>query len=236
MKKFLKQILEKDARVDGSLPIPCFRTPLETRICTKPTLLQRKWAPNKFPPLPRAILAGLTVFLLLTVQVGPLWAAPETSREYTIKAGFVYNFTKFIQWPASVDASIESQGLQFCIAGKDRFGRALDGFAKALEENNKSLVIQKGVLPKSSTACHILFIDSSVSDQLEEYLKHVKGKPTLVVSDSPDFAERGVGINFVIRRNKTRFEINPYTVKESGIKISSELLKLAILVGKEEEK
>jgi hypothetical protein len=224
--KILRQTLIKF--LCGRLPEILFRN------CR--SFLQKKWTPNKLPSLPHAILAGLTVFLLLTVQVGPLWAESKTSREYTIKAGFIYNFTKFIQWPESVDASIESQGLQFCIAGKDRFGRALDGFAKALEENNKNLVVKNKVSPKNSAACHILFIDSSARGQLEEYLKHVKGKPTLVISDSPSFAERGVGINFVIRRNKTRFEINPNAVKASGVKISSELLKLGILVGKEEGK
>ena len=301
--KFLKQILEKDARADRSRPIQCFRAPLKIQICTKPTLVskskglagvsaqtshdifssggapvaragavkyqllevpfkalrqflieflcgqlpkilfrnrrslfQRKWIPNKLFPLPRTLLAGLTVFLLLTVQVGPLWSESESSREYTIKAGFIYSFTKFIQWPESVEAAIENQGLQFCIAGKDRFGRALNGFSKALKENNKNLVVKKDVSPKTSAACHILFIDSSVSGQLEEYLNHVKGKPTLVVSDIPGSAEKGVGINFVIRNNKTRFEINPHAVQQAGIKISSELLKLGILVGKEEEK
>lgn len=175
------------------------------------------------------ILAGL----LLMIQVFPAHAESETSREYTIKAGFIYNFTKFIQWPEPVEASIKNQGLQFCIAGKDRFGGALDGFSQALKENNMNLVVEKRVSPKSSTACHILFIDSSARGQLEEYLNHTKGKPTLVISDIPGFAERGVGINFMIRGNKTHFEINPVVVQQSGIKISSELLKLGILVGRE---
>ena len=71
--------------------------------------------------------------LLLMIPVSLAHAESETSREYTIKAGFIYNFTKFIQWPESVEASINNQGLQFCIAGRDRFGGALDGFSKAFE-------------------------------------------------------------------------------------------------------
>jgi hypothetical protein len=174
--------------------------------------------------------------LLLMTLVSSAHAQSETSREYTIKAGFIYNFTKFIQWPEPVEASMKNQGLQFCIAGKDRFGGALDGFSQALKENNMNLVVKKRVSPKSSTACHILFIDWSARGQLEEYLNHTKGKPTLVISDIPGFAERGVGINFMIRGNKTHFEINPVAVQQAGIKISSELLKLGILVGREGEK
>ncbi len=196
---------------------------------------------NNFSSMPRRqrlerldciIFAGL----LLILQAFPAHAESDNSREYTIKAGFIYNFTKFIQWPEVVQESIENQGLKFCIAGEDPFGKALDGFSKALEENNRDLVITKGVSPKQSATCHILFIDSSVSGQLEQYLDNVKEKPTLVISDIPGFGEKGVAINFVIRRNKTRFEINPYAVKKSGIKISSELLKLGILVGKEEKR
>jgi hypothetical protein len=190
------------------------------------------------PDRQRMLWQGCVILLslLLMTPVSPAYADSASSREYTIKAGFIYNFTKFIQWPEKVEASIDKQGLQFCIAGKDRFGRALDGFAKALKDNNKKLVVKKGVSPKKSEACHILFIESSSSGQLEEYLHNVKGQPTLIVSDSPGFGERGVGINFVIHKNKTHFEINPLAIRQAGIKMSSELLKLGILVGEKEGK
>jgi len=151
-------------------------------------------------------------------------------REYAIKASYIYNFTKFIHWPEEVDRKINDSGLTICVAGENPFGKLLVKLEKKYRAKGKKILIKYRVSSKEMPECQVLFIDRSKNKHLEHILAQVKDYPVLVVSDTPRFAERGVGINLFLRGNKIRFEINKQAIDRSGLRVSSELLNLAKIV------
>ena len=151
-------------------------------------------------------------------------------REYAIKASYIYNFTKFIHWPEEVDRKINDSGLTICVAGENPFGKLLVKLEKKYRAKGKKILIKYRVSSKEMPECQVLFIDRSENKHLEHILAQVKDYPVLVVSDTPRFAERGVGINLFLRGNKIRFEINKQAIDRSGLRVSSELLNLAKIV------
>jgi len=158
------------------------------------------------------------------------FAASPDSREYVLKAGYIYNFTKFIRWPEEATREINNKGLNFCLVGEDPFGNILDKFAKKLKLKNRKLVVTKPVFIAEMRQCHILFVSRSEKSNVNQILLRVREYPVLVIGDTPGFAEKGVGINFFLQRNKIRFEINREALKRAGLVVSSELLNLAKIV------
>ena len=162
------------------------------------------------------------------------FATSLDSREYLLKAGYIYNFTKFIKWPEKANREINNGGLNFCLVGEDPFGDILGKFAKKLKKKNRNLLITPQVSIEEMPQCHILFVSASEKSNVNQILQRVREYPVLVIGDTPGFAKNGVGINFFLQKNKIRFEINHEALKRSGFVVSSELLNLArIVVGGE---
>ena len=165
-----------------------------------------------------------TVLILLCLT--PVFVFADDGPENEFKAASIYHFTKYIQWQ-DINPSET-----FDIAAFEDSGI----IAPLQEISKKRLVNSKkiNVIPLQGMDeipnCHILFISNSVKDQLPDVLEKVKGKNILTISDSAGFASEGVAINFVIIDNKIRFEINPGVCSQAGLKVSSQLLKLAILI------
>lgn len=179
------------------------------------------------------VLLGLPV-QKISPLLGPQNVFAQESREYVLKAGFIYNFTKFIKWPEKIANEIAIDGLNLCVIGKDPFGRILTQLSQKAHSKGKKISIRRFQSSQEAPSCHILFISGSEKFQLQRILDKIEGLPILLIGDTPQYAQRGVGINFYIERNKTRFEINQKAVDRRGIKISSELLNLARIVeGKE---
>lgn len=157
------------------------------------------------------------------------WAESSMAQEYRIKAAFLYNFAKFVHWPESAFTSKNSP-LVLCIMGDDPFGRALD-MLKGKTVRGRPLRILKephvGHLPH----CHIMFVASSQNAQLRKYLEKLRGQPILTVSDIPGFASIGGVIGFLMIDERIRFEINPKAAEVNRLQISSQLMKLARIVG-----
>ena len=171
------------------------------------------------------------IFVIVFIANGSIALAElRDSREYAIKASYIYNFTRFIHWPEEVDRKINDSGLTFCVAGENPFGKLLAKLEQKYQAKGKKILIKYRVSSKEMPECQVLFIDRSENKNLEHILAQVKGYPVLVVSDTPRFAERGVGINLFLRGNKIRFEINKQAIDRSGLRVSSELLNLAKIV------
>ena len=164
--------------------------------------------------------------------LGPQNIFAQEPREYVLKAGFIYNFTKFIKWPKAVAKGIESDGLNLCVIGKDPFGKVLDHLGQQAQSIGEKIFIKRFQSSQDATSCHFLFISGSEKVQLKLILDKLDGLSILLIGDTPGYAHRGVGINFYIEGNKNRFEINQEAVEKRGIKISSELLNLAKIVRK----
>jgi len=172
--------------------------------------------------LASAVLAALAVSTLAP-------AAEPAPTEYEIKAAFIYNFAKYVEWPE--DTGPDSGGVFIIgVLGDDPFGVLLDQIARSKTIGDKPIVIRRFEHFEDYTPCHILFVAASEQDRLPAVLEMLADSPVLLIGDTEGFAHRGVAVNFVIERSKVRFEINPEAAARAGLKISSKLLRLATII------
>ena len=174
------------------------------------------------------------LFRLLAVGVastllGPscLPAQQSNPSEYEVKAAYVYDFGKFVTWPANGTAARE---FTICVLGVDPFGTTLDATTAGETINGKKIAINRIAKPQEAVSCHILFISSSEESQLKEILATLDKTSVLTVSDISQFTRRGGMIQFVVAANKVRFEVNVTSAERTGLILSSQLLKVAINV------
>lgn len=172
----------------------------------------------------------LLIFLCLTGGAIDVLAVETDSREHFLKAKFIYNFTRFIEWPKTEFLSIKKSGLNLCLIGKDPFGVILEHTAEHLSNMGKQFNIKRSISLADTPECSILFISKSEALRLNQIISRVKGKPILLIGDTPGYADGGVGINFFSDGKQIRFEINKKVIERSGLRISSELLDLAKII------
>lgn len=166
-------------------------------------------------------LLTLLCCILLAAHCASAQEAGPT--ESQIKAAFLYNFTKFIDWPPDTGT------LNLCILGEDNFGRDIDAI-EGKTAAGKTLSVRRIKSVQDIRQCRMLFIASLESERLESILTAAQGLNIFTVGDTAGYAERGVSINFYMEQNKVRFEINKDAAARSGLKISSKLFSLARIV------
>jgi YfiR/HmsC-like len=188
----------------------------------------RNSAPAKIKgvPSPRRVLGGVAVVLML---LSGTRAQSPTAGEYQIKAAFLYNFAKFVEWPPT-SFSNASAPLRICVFGRDPFGQGLRDIVNGKTVNGRKLEVDYGVDLQEARSCHILFIASSEKPRLKQIVESLRGTAALTVSDTEGFAEQGGTINFVLENNRVQFEVNRKAAEDAGLKISSKLLSVAKLV------
>jgi len=184
----------------------------------------------------------LVTNLLLTAAVLGQ-STEQPSREYKIKAAFLYNFVKFVKWPQD-KLGEPNEPVVIGIVGKDRFANAFEPVKNKPIRNRKLVVRQFKhlIIPddpnerekqelgrriETLRRCHVLFLCASEQERLRWILEKLKGASVLTVGESPGFLEKGGIINFLIDDDKVRFEINRCAAKKQHLKISSQLLRLA---------
>jgi len=171
----------------------------------------------------------ISILLLLASNAPHAGAEDDMTGEYLVKAAFLYNFAKFVEWPNEAFPDARSP-ISLCILGDDPFGAALETIrGKAVR--GRKLVIKKYTQIENIQTCHILFISSSERDRLNQVLDLLKTSNVLTVGDIEKFANKGGVVNLIKIGNKIKFEINVAKAREAGLKISSKLLKLAKIVG-----
>jgi hypothetical protein len=154
------------------------------------------------------------------------------SSEYLIKAGFIYNFAKLVEWPSSAFPQPDSP-IVIGILGEDPFGATLDRIVTDKKINGRGIAVKRlkwGRDLKDLRDCNILFISSSEKEHLDSVVDAMKWLPVLTIGDAPGFARRGGIINFTLEDNKVRFEVNVEAAKHADLTISSRLLTLARIV------
>jgi hypothetical protein len=169
-----------------------------------------------------ASLASLTWLLGL----GGVRAQPTQPSEYQIKAAFLFNFAKFVEWPATALPRPTSP-LVIGLLGPTPFGEDLARTIRGKSIDGHPLVIKEFSGPAEVTNCHILFISTSEKKRLPEILAALKGASVLTVGETERFAESGGMINFFLEGTKIRFQINQDAASQVGLKISSKLMSLA---------
>jgi hypothetical protein len=167
----------------------------------------------------RAILAGL---LLLAHGA---WAEGSAS-EYAVKAAFLYNFAKFVEWPPGTFAGA-SDSIAICVLGENPFGTLLEEAVRAKSVNGREIAVREVKTLSAGAGCHIVFLGAG---SLDEFLGALANRPVLTVSDAESAAERGAIIGLKLEENRVRFEINLLAARKAHLKLSSQLLKVAVRI------
>jgi hypothetical protein len=163
--------------------------------------------------------------LILVTALLTALRAEAAAPEYAVKAAFLYNFTKFVEWPPSAFHD-DSSSLRLCVLGEDPFGDILEAVTEDAVDG-RTLTVLRTDWMSDLAACQILFISRSERRKVTTILAAVRGAPVLTVADADGFLEKGGIINFILQGSKVRFEINQEVADQAGLKISSKLLRLA---------
>ena len=165
------------------------------------------------------------LLLALFLLVSP--ATAEVPREYQVKAAFLYNFAKFVQWPQSRFPSPESP-LVIGVLRANPFGAELEKAVNGRQINGRPVVVRLVTGSAAARQTHLLFIGSGQDANLADLQATLKGHAVLTVGESSSFARQGGIITFTPQNGTVRFAINRQTADEAGLKISAQLQKLAV--------
>ncbi len=157
------------------------------------------------------------------------WAQAQGPSEYQVKAVFLLNFAKFVEWPNNSPGDAHDPA-SLCIVGDDPFGAILNQTVRGKAVNGHELAVKRFKRGEDARGCQIVFISSSETKRLHGILESLKGTSVLTVGETEGFAQRGGIINFVLEDNRVHFEVNVEAAERAGLRISSKLLSLAKIV------
>lgn len=164
--------------------------------------------------------------IILVVLLFSFSMASKAQDVHKFQSIFIYNFSKFIQWPAGY----ENGEFVIGVLGESPITKHLESMASVKKVRGQKFKIKKFTSVDQITKCHILYIPSNKSAYLQKCLDGVGGNATLIITDKPGMAESGSGINFLIVDGKPKFELNKASTTKHKLKVSTELSKLAILI------
>jgi hypothetical protein len=182
-------------------------------------------APHWLGRLPIAFFALLSVTFL-----SPRYPSAEEERpsEYAVKAAFLYNFTKFVDWPAA-SFSPDDPLFHLCVLGSDPFGASLDTLAEKTV-GPRRIAVHRWTTAEQAKTCHMIFISTASETESRDKLHQLRGKTILTVGEVTGFAAQGGVIGFVLTDGHIRFEINPEAAATAHLVVQSSLLRLATIV------
>jgi hypothetical protein len=155
--------------------------------------------------------------------------ASAQPHEYEVKAAFLLNFTKFVDWPA--DAFSDPDGrITICILGKDPFGASLDDLLREESVNGHKLAVRRIAATPSAHSCQIVFLEAAQTETVN--MLAGMGPGVLTVGEGERFLRRGGMIAFVVDKRRVRFDIDQRALENAGLKVSSKLLSVARAVRK----
>lgn len=174
------------------------------------------------------------IALTLVVSMGTAQAESNLSQEYKVKAAFLYNFIKFVDWPKEKIA--DSNSISIGIIGENPFGKAFEPLKDKRLKEKKVIIKPFGSFEETKQnadeidtlrECHVLFVCRSEAEHFNEIIKSVKDHSVLTVGDTKDFLESGGIVNFLMEDEKVCFEIHNAAAKKAKLDIRSKLLRLA---------
>jgi hypothetical protein len=173
-------------------------------------------------------LVILLLFLILPSGMRGARPLAQGSDESQVKAAFLFNFAKFVEWP-SESFNDNQAPIIVGVVGEDSTSSAIDQMINGKTANGRRLQVKRFPNFRAVAHCHILFISSSQRDNLRQILAAV-GPAVLTIGETERFAQMGGIINFTIVDSKLRFEINPTAAEKAGLRISAKLLSLARVI------
>jgi hypothetical protein len=201
-------------------------TKQSTHTITVPRVARR--TPGRFLKSAAALLLVLCALLpALSVCGSALPAEAAANSEYQVKAAFLYNFMKFVDWPS--DGLGTPGTVTLGILGKDPFGEALDEVRGKTVKGRRVVVVHlRGI--DELKECDLLYICASERGRLSQILRTAQNARVLTVADQDGFCQAGGMINLVFVKNRVGFEVNVAAAGRGRLRVSSQLLKLARLV------
>lgn len=169
-----------------------------------------------------AIMIGL-----LVLESRPL-GGQDSTVEYQVKAAYLYNFAKFVDWPPTAFLRPDDP-FTICLAG-DPFGGALDKVIQGEVLNGRKLTIRRIAATDSTAGCQIVYVDPFQDRRYEETNAVPLNSPILTVGETEDFINNGGMIRFIKSGHRIQFQINADAVSRASLKVSSRLLRLAEIV------
>lgn len=176
----------------------------------------------------RTIMAVLCFVTLYPIGPQSLGHAQGQNGEYLLKSAFLYNFTKFVEWPDSAFAT-GSTPLMVCVLGNDPFGSSLDAIAgKTIK--NRVLGIKRLPSVDGIKDCQLLYVSPNQLTHTAELVRALQKAPVLTVCDVDDCAEAGIMLNMRMVENRVQLDLNLDAVQRTPLKVSSQLMKLTRIV------
>ena len=160
--------------------------------------------------------------------------ASSPSREYELKAIFLFNFSQFVSWPASTLGGGDSPFV-VGVLGSDPFGDYLDATVAGERVGGHPMVVRRYRRVEDVAGCQVLFVSSSEDGNLDQILARISGQTVLTVGDAPDFSRRGGMVRFVTEQGRIRLRIDVQAARSAGLTISSKLLRAATIVTREDD-
>ena len=170
---------------------------------------------------------ALAFVCLLAAATTTLAAPPRTSPEYEVKAAFIYNFAKFVEWPQGTGAS---EPFVVTVLGADPFGRALEDALRGKSVGGRPIVLRRAATLDELGDSQIVFISGSEEPGLASILKRLEADPVLTVGDTGQFAAHGGIIGFRLEGERVRLDISLAAAERSRLRLSSQLLRIARIV------
>jgi YfiR/HmsC-like len=153
----------------------------------------------------------------------------QTPGEYQVKAAFLYNFTKFIDWPPEALAS-PSDPFVLCVYGNNPLLDPLKEIVKGKNTEGRDFAVKRVTTISGARSCQVLFVGAGDEESVPGILSGLQGSSVLTVGELPDFPRQGGVINFFMESSRVRFVINIAAAERARLKISSKLLSLATVV------
>jgi hypothetical protein len=176
------------------------------------------------------VLQALALLWALPSNAGAAdGAAAAPGRECEIKAAFLYNFTKFVDWPAATFANADAP-IVIGVLGDSPCAQALERLVKDRKVNGRAIVVRRIASGEEAKATQVLFVGLAHEAQFAGLQPAIRLLPILTVGESSGFPILGGAIEFVPQGDKIRFEINIDAAEHAGLKISAQLQKLATVV------
>lgn len=199
-----------------------------------PQISKAAAAPRSRALVRASLLSAALLAAALYIAVRPLISfadggAEQAPTEYQVKAAFLFNFARFVEWPPRAFASPTSP-IAVCVLGEDPFGEALNRVVAGKMLNERTLMVRRAKKLRDLSGCEILFISSSERERLPEILEELRNAPVLTVGETEGFASRGGEVQFTLEESRVHFLINVDAAERAGLKVSSKLLNLARVV------
>lgn len=165
---------------------------------------------------------------LLLLFAGQLSSA-QTMTEYQVKAAYLYNFAKFVEWPSRAFEN-PTAPIRLCVLNYQSFESELNQMVEGKTIAGRPVAVVPVENGEQSHSCHILFVNSSQDRQVQHIIEVLRDTSVLTVGETIEFVEKGGIISFVLQDDRVRFQVNYKAANRAGLRISSRLLSVATRV------